>query len=153
VDWYAQHDFRQIKIYNSFHPSGCRRPRLRSPARHARERTRAGVHALEEAIRAGYDEIQHINQLMLTFVVGRRTTRARWRASICSPTTCTRSTCPLSGVTDLVELMKQHGTVLDTTLTAFESSFTQKQGEISPSYAAVAVTFRGRCNAPGIRTR
>jgi len=28
--------------------------------------------------------------------------------------------------------------VLDTTLTAFESSFTQKQGEISPSYAAVA---------------
>jgi len=26
VDWYAQHDYRQIKIYNSFHPEWVRRP-------------------------------------------------------------------------------------------------------------------------------
>jgi len=24
VDWYAQHDYHQIKIYNSFHPEWCR---------------------------------------------------------------------------------------------------------------------------------
>jgi len=41
-------------------------------------------------------------------------------------------------VLDLVALMKEHGTVLDTTLTAFEGNFTQMQGEVNPSYAAAA---------------
>jgi imidazolonepropionase-like amidohydrolase len=35
-------------------------------------------------------------------------------------------------------LMKEHGTVLDTTLATFEGNFTQRQGELNPSFAAVA---------------
>jgi len=56
-------------------------------------------------------------------------------------------------VTDLVELMKQHGTVLDTTLTAFESSFTRSRAKSAPAMPPSPVTFRWRCNAHGIRTR
>jgi len=139
VDWYAQHDYHQIKIYNSFHPEW-----VQATAAYAHQhgmRVSGHVPAFmrsEEAIRAGYDEIQHINQLMLTFVVGPRDdtrTLARFYLLAEHLHSLDLSSQP---VTDLVELMKQHGTVLDTTLTAFEGSFTQKQGEISPSYAAVA---------------
>jgi hypothetical protein len=92
----------------------------------------------EEAIRAGYDEIQHINQLMLTFFMGPKDdTRTLARFYLLAENA---HALDLSSqrVTDLVELMKQHHTVLDTTLTAFEGNFTQKQGETDPSYAAVA---------------
>jgi Amidohydrolase family len=92
----------------------------------------------EEAIRAGYDEIQHINQLMLTFFVGPKDdTRTLARFYLLAENA---HALDLSSqrVTDLVSLMKERGTVLDTTLTAFEGNFTQVQGEMNPSYAAVA---------------
>ncbi len=99
VDWYAQHGYHQIKIYNSFHPEW-----VQETAAYAHQhgmRVSGHVPAFmrsEEAIGAGYDEIQHINQLMLTFVVGPRAKSA-------------------------------------------------------PAMPPSPVTFRWRCNAPGIRTR
>ena len=139
VDWYAQHGYGQIKIYNSFHPEWVQATAAR--AHQYGMRVSGHVPAFmrsEEAIRAGYDEIQHINQLMLTFFVGPKDdTRTLARFYLLADHA---DTLDLSSqrVTDLIELMKQHHTVLDTTLTAFEGSFTQKQGEIDPSYAAVA---------------
>ena len=139
VDWYAQHGYGQIKIYNSFHPEWVQATAAR--AHQYGMRVSGHVPAFmrsEEAIRAGYDEIQHINQLMLTFFVGPKDdTRTLARFYLLADHA---DTLDLSSqrVTDLIELMKQHHTVLDTTLATFEGSFTQKQGEIDPSYAAVA---------------
>jgi imidazolonepropionase-like amidohydrolase len=139
VDWYAEHGYHQIKIYNSFHPEW-----VEATAAYAHRRgLRVSGHVpafmrSDEAIRAGYDEIQHINQLMLAFFVGPKDdTRTLQRFYLIAEHA---DALDLSSkpVTDLVELMKQHGTVLDTTLTAFEDNFTQRQGELSPSYAAVA---------------
>jgi imidazolonepropionase-like amidohydrolase len=139
VDWYAEHGYHQIKIYNSFHPEW-----VEATAAYAHQRgLRVSGHVpafmrSDEAIRAGYDEIQHINQLMLAFFVGPKDdTRTLQRFYLIAEHA---DALDLSSkpVTDLVELMKQHGTVLDTTLTAFEDNFTQRQGELSPSYAAVA---------------
>jgi imidazolonepropionase-like amidohydrolase len=139
VDWYAEHGYHQIKIYNSFHPEW-----VEATAAYAHQRgMRVSGHVpafmrSDEAIRAGYDEIQHINQLMLAFFVGPKDdTRTLQRFYLIAEHA---EALDLSSrpVTDLVELMKQHGTSLDTTLTAFEDNFTQRQGELSPSYAAVA---------------
>jgi imidazolonepropionase-like amidohydrolase len=139
VDWYAEHGYHQIKIYNSFHPEW-----VEATAAYAHQRgLRVSGHVpafmrSDEAIRAGYDEIQHINQLMLAFFVGPKDdTRTLQRFYLIAEHAdgLDLSSKP---VTDLVELMKQHGTSLDTTLTAFEDNFTQRQGELSPSYAAVA---------------
>lgn len=139
VDWYAEHDYHQIKIYNSFHPEW-----VQETAAYAHQRgLRVSGHVpafmrSDEAIRAGYDEIQHINQLMLAFFVGPKDdTRTLQRFYLIAEHA---DTLDLSSkpVTDLVELMKQHGTTLDTTLATFEDNFTQRQGEISPAYAAVA---------------
>ena len=69
IDWYAQHGYRQIKLYNSFPKDGA------GDAAHAHAlglRVSGHVPAFmraEEAVRAGYDEIQHINQVMLNFLV------------------------------------------------------------------------------------
>jgi hypothetical protein len=139
VEWYAQHGYRQIKIYNSFHPEW-----VADTAALAHQRgMRVSGHipafmTSEEAIRAGYDEIQHINQLMLVFFVGPKDdTRTLARFYLLAENA---HSLDLSSpkVTELVNLMKEHHTVLDTTLTAFEGNFTQMQGEIDPSFAAVA---------------
>ncbi len=139
VDWYAEHGYHQIKIYNSFHPEW-----VQETAAYAHQRgMRVSGHVpafmrSDEAIRAGYDEIQHINQLMLAFFVGPKDdTRTLQRFYLIAEHAATLD-LGSKPVTDLVELMKQHGTTLDTTLTAFEDNFTQRQGELSASYAAVA---------------
>ena len=139
VDWYAQHGYHQIKIYNSFHPEW-----VEATAAYAHERSmRVSGHipafmTAEQAVRAGYDEIQHINQVMLNFFVGPKDdtrTLARfyliadkaYGLDLSSPR-----------VLDFVELLKSRGTTIDTTLATFEGMFVQKQGELNPSYAAIA---------------
>lgn len=139
VDWYAQHGYHQIKIYNSFHPEWVQDTAAR--AHQYGMRVSGHVPAFmrsDEAIRAGYDEIQHINQLMLTFFMGPKDdTRTLARFYLLAENA---HALDLSSqrVTDLVELMKQRHTALDPTLGAFEGNFTQKQGETDPTYAAVA---------------
>jgi imidazolonepropionase-like amidohydrolase len=139
VEWYAEHGYQQIKIYNSFHPEWV--AETAALAHQRGMRVSGHVPAFmnsEEAIRAGYDEIQHINQLMLVFFAGPKDdTRTLARFYLLAEHA---HGLDLSSpkVTELVALMKERGTVLDTTLATFEGSFTQMQGEMNPSYAAVA---------------
>ncbi|MCA1931077.1 MAG: amidohydrolase, partial [Pararheinheimera sp.] len=68
IDWYAAHGYPQLKIYNSF-PKEI----LKDTVAYAHSRgLRVSGHVpaflkAEDAIAAGFDEIQHINQLMLNF--------------------------------------------------------------------------------------
>jgi hypothetical protein len=139
VEWYAQHGYRQIKIYNSFHPEWVAETAALAHQRGMRVSGHVPAFMTSaEAIRAGYDEIQHINQLMLVFFVGPKDdtrTLARFYLLAEHAHALDLSSQP---VLDLIALMKEHDTVLDTTLTAFEGNFTQLQGEINPSYAAAA---------------
>jgi hypothetical protein len=138
VDWYAQRGYRQIKIYNSFNPAW-----LAATAAYAHERgLRIGGHVpafmkAEDAIRAGYDEIQHINQAMLNFVVKPEDdTRTLARFSLIADN-IHRLDLDSAPVAAFIDLMKERGTALDTTLAIFESSFTQMQGEPNPSYRMI----------------
>ena len=69
IDWYAEHGYPQLKIYNSF-PKEI----LKDTVAYAHQRGMrvsghipAGLRA-QQALDAGYDEIQHINQVMLNFL-------------------------------------------------------------------------------------
>lgn len=139
VDWYAQHGFRQIKIYNSFRPEW-----VEPTATYAHQRgLRVGGHIpafmrAEEAVRAGYDEIQHINQVMLNFLVGPKDD-TRTLARFYLLTEHARDLdLDSAKVQDFLKLLQEHGTVIDTTLGTFEAMFLQRQGEMSPSFAAIA---------------
>ena len=139
VDWYAARGYRQIKLYNSIKPEW-----VKPLATHAKARglgVAGHVPAFmraEEAVRAGYDEISHINQAMLNFVTRKgddprtlmRFTRIGDDAQaldLASPK-----------ARAFLRLLRERGTVVDPTVGTFEAMFTQRQGQANPSLADVA---------------
>ncbi len=69
VDWYAQRGYRQVKLYNSIKPEWA--APIAAYAHKRGLRVSGHVPAFsrsERVVREGYDELQHINQLMLNFV-------------------------------------------------------------------------------------
>lgn len=137
IDWYAEHGYPQLKIYNSF-PKEI----LKDTIAYAHSRgMRVSGHIpvflrAEEAVNAGYDEIQHINQVLLNFLV--------------TPTTDTRTLerfiLPAEKVGDLdfnsrpvkdfIALLKQKNIVIDPTVVTFEF-LRQRDGTVPEAYAPV----------------
>jgi Amidohydrolase family len=139
IDWYAQHGYRQIKLYNSIRPEW-----VTPVAEYAHARgMRVGGHIpafmrAEEAVRAGFDEIQHINQVMLNFLVKKDDdTRTLLRFYLVGDN-ANQIDLESQKVKDFVALLKERGTAIDPTLTAFEAMFNQRQGAPNPSYRFVA---------------
>jgi hypothetical protein len=139
VDWYAARGLRSIKLYNSIHPEWVKPLAARAHALGLRVTGHVPAFMrAEEAVRAGYDELTHINQLMLNFVV--------------RPGDDTRTLVRFERVgTDgraldlkspkaraFIRLLRERGTVVDPTAVTFENMFTQAQGQPSPSAVAVA---------------
>ncbi|MEX1993887.1 MAG: amidohydrolase family protein [Steroidobacteraceae bacterium] len=139
IDWYAQHGYRQIKIYNSFRPEW-----VAPVAAYAHERgLRVSGHVpafsrAERVVREGYDELQHINQLMLNFVSDPDTdSRALKRFTLVGERTHALD-LDSPAVRDFIALLAERGTVIDATIATFEGMYNQRQGEMNPSLAAIA---------------
>ncbi len=139
VDWYAQRGYPQIKIYNSFHPEW-----VRAAAAYAHQRgLRVSGHVpafmrAQEVVEQGYDELQHINQVMLNFLVKPEDdTRTLARFYIIAEN-AHRLDLDSAPVRDFIALLKQRSTVVDPTLATFEPLFTQRQGEPNPAYEMIA---------------
>jgi hypothetical protein len=142
VDWYAQHGYRQIKIYNSFKPEW-----VEPTAAYAHQRgLRVSGHVpafmrAEEAVRAGYDEIQHINQVMLNFLV-KPADDTRTLTRFYLMTEHARDIdVDSSQVRDFLKLLKERGTTIDNTAAVFEGLFLQRQGQTDPAYVSVAANL------------
>jgi Amidohydrolase family len=138
VDFYAQRGYPQIKIYNSFKPEW-----VKDTAAYAHQRgMRVSGHIpafmkAEDAVKDGYDEIQHINQVLLNFYVKPDTdTRSLQRFTLIAENANSLD-LDAQPFQNLVKLFVAHKTVLDPTLTAFEAQFTQMPGEINPSLAPI----------------
>jgi hypothetical protein len=139
VDWYAQHGYRQVKLYNSMRPEW-----ITPLAEYARARgMRVSGHIpafmrAEEAVRAGFDEIQHINQVMLNFLVKKEDdTRTLLRFYLVGDN-ANQIDLDSQKVKDFIKLLREKNTAIDPTLTAFEAMFNQRQGQANPSYRFVA---------------
>ncbi|MFP5247008.1 MAG: amidohydrolase family protein, partial [Thermoanaerobaculia bacterium] len=141
VDFFAGRGYEGLKIYSSIKPELV--PVL---TKYAHERglrvsghIPAGMRA-EQAVDAGYDEIQHANMLLLNFMPDVTDTR-----------TPARFTEPAKRAADLdlqspevrafIAKLRERGTVVDPTLAVFETMFTARTGTISPTYAMVADRF------------
>jgi hypothetical protein len=139
IDWYAQRGRRQIKLYNSI------RPEWVAPlADHAHAQgMRIGGHIpafmrAEEAVRAGYDEIQHINQVMLNFLVKPGDdTRTLLRFYLVGDN-ASQIDLDSDAARAFIQLLRARGTAVDTTITTFEPMFNQLQGEPNPAFRKVA---------------
>jgi imidazolonepropionase-like amidohydrolase len=121
INWYATHGYHQLKIYNSF-PKEI----LKDTVAYAHSRgMRVSGHVpaflkAEDAIEAGFDEIQHINQLVLNFLVKPET----------DTRTLERFYLPARGFADFdlqgkqiqnfIKLLKDKGLSIDPTLATFD---------------------------------
>ncbi len=121
IDWYAAHGYPQLKIYNSF-PKAI----LKDTVAYAHSRgLRVSGHVpaflkAEDAIAAGFDEIQHINQLMLNFLVKADTdTRTLDRFYLPAQQV---ADLDLQGkaVQDFIRLLKTNNVTVDPTLATFD---------------------------------
>jgi imidazolonepropionase-like amidohydrolase len=137
VDWYAQRGYRQLKVYNSFP-----REHLRDIVAYAHQRgMRVSGHVpafmrAQDVVERGFDEINHINQVMLNFLVTPATdTRTLERFTLPAERLATLD-LNARPVRDFIALLKRHKTVIDPTAGTF-SFIQQREGQVSPSYAPV----------------
>ncbi|PZQ60243.1 MAG: amidohydrolase [Phenylobacterium zucineum] len=130
VRWYAEHGYWQVKLYNSFNPDWI------APVAKEAKRLGMGVtghvpafSSPDKVILAGYDDIAHINQLMLGWIL--------------DPTEDTRTPLRLTGmargkdldlkserVQTTVRLMKEHHVALDTTAMILERLMLSRSGQV-----------------------
>jgi hypothetical protein len=139
VDFYAQRGYPQIKIYNSFKPEWVKETAAYAHLRGLRVSGHIPAFMkAEDAVKDGYDEIQHINQVLLNFYVKPDTdTRSLQRFTLIAENAHALD-LDAQPFQDLVKLFVAHKTVLDPTLCTFEAQFTQRPGELNPSFASIA---------------
>ena len=138
IDWYALRGYPQLKIYNSF-PKAI----LKETVAYAHQRgLRVSGHVpvglrAHEALDAGYDEINHINQVMLNFLATPQTeTRTLERFVLPSEKTAALDFhAPV--IINFINRLKMKGTVIDPTLATF-AFLKQKDGDINTPFAAIA---------------
>ena len=138
VDNYKKLGYVQIKIYSSVPPALV--PAIIDEAHKNGLRVSGHIPAemtADQCVRLGYDEIQHINFLVLNFF-----------PEIKDTNTITRLTKPgeitagldlnSAQVQSFIKLLQDHDTKLDLTLTVFEDQYLGRIGEIPPGYRSIA---------------
>jgi imidazolonepropionase-like amidohydrolase len=138
VNWYADHGFVQIKMYSSIKPELV--PLVAAAAHRRGLRVSGHIPAFmnaEQAVEQGYDEIQHVNMLLLDFMPDVKDTRTP--ARFLEPARRARE-LDLSSpkVRAFVRLLQERHTALDLTLGVFESMMLDRPGQVSVTMAAVA---------------
>jgi imidazolonepropionase-like amidohydrolase len=138
VDRYADLGFEQIKIYSSMKPELV--PGIIAEAHRRGLRVSGHVPAFmtaEQVVRLGFDEVQHVNFLELNFIDSVKDTRGMSRfTAVGSDAAGLDLSSPR--VRAFIQLLKDHKTVSDPTLGAFEDMFTARSGVMSPDMAMVA---------------
>ncbi len=121
IDWYASHGYHQLKIYNSF-PKEI----LKETVQYAHQRgLRVSGHVpafltAEQVIAAGFDEIQHINQLLLNFLVKPETDTRTLERFYLPAKQVAALDLNSPKVKKYLQLMKDKGISVDPTLATFD---------------------------------
>jgi imidazolonepropionase-like amidohydrolase len=142
VDWYADHGYAQIKIYSSIKPELV--PIMADRAHARGMRVSGHVPAFMSArqfVENGADEIQHINFIFLNFLFPEvKETRNRDRF-IKVAERAREFTPDKPEVRDFIKFLKQHHTVVDPTLVAFEGLFCGDPTAITPGLEEIIPRF------------
>jgi len=138
VDFYADHGYRQVKLYSSIEPDWVAPIAERTHARGMRLSGHIPAFmSAEQAVRAGYDEIQHINMVFLNFIAGDQAdTRQQLRFSLYGEKA---ADVDVDGpeVSAFIALLKERNIVLDPTAAIFQTMLLHRAGEPDPTFAAV----------------
>ncbi len=138
IDRYASLGYRQIKVYSSL------KTELVAPIAvmaHAKGMRLSGHvpngMTAEQFVRAGADEIQHMNFIFLNFMADKAVdTRTPARFTVVGENAAALDQNS-AAVTAFIRLLLDHKTVVDPTLGIFESDFTDRPGQISAGWAPI----------------
>jgi imidazolonepropionase-like amidohydrolase len=132
VRWYAARGFTAIKIYNSVNPQWV--PELVAEARRLGLRVMGHVPAFTSAdamIAAGYDEITHINQLALGWIIKPgEDTRTLFRLTALGR--LSGLDLDSAAVQSTLDTMKDKGIALDPTIGIHENLLLNRDGSVAP---------------------
>jgi Amidohydrolase family len=139
VETYFKRGYEGIKIYNSMKPELV--PLLAKEA-HARGMGVTGhipVHMLaNEAVRAGYDGIEHVNMLFLNFFADHETdTRTPLRFTLVGDKAASLD-LKSKPVADFIKLLRERHTVIDPTVGVFEELLMGRPGKVTPGVESLA---------------
>lgn len=134
VRWYADHGYQQLKLYNSMRPEWI--GTIAAESHRLGMRVSGHVPAFmtsREAILAGYDEVTHLNQLLLTLMIDSRRddTRTPFRFTALGERTG-QLDLQSSAFRELVELMRTRGTALDPTVGILSHMMLSRAGRTTP---------------------
>jgi hypothetical protein len=138
---YADLGYQQIKLYSSIKPEWVKE--LADEAKKYKLRVSGHIPAhmtAEEAVLAGYDEIQHANMLFLNFYGKEIDTRTPLRF-----TTVAQKAAAFdfesAEFRAFIKLLKDRKITIDPTVTIFEGMFTGQEGKTDPSFESTAYRF------------
>ena len=138
VDFYAENGYIQIKLYSSIEPDWV--APIAERAHSLGMRVSGHIPAFmsaEQAVRAGYDEIQHINMVFLNFLAGdREDTRQQIRFTLYGDEA---GNLDLNSeeVQSFFALLKENNVSVDPTAAIFDTSLRHLDGQPDPTFAAV----------------
>ena len=138
IDWYFEHGYRHIKIYSSF-PKDL----VRETSAYAHEKGMTvgghvpGFMKADEAIDSGFNELNHINQVVLNFLAGNKTdTRTLERFYLPAEQTGSID-FDSQEVREFIKLLKDKKITIDPTLSAFDF-MKHQDGEMADPFAGIA---------------
>ena len=141
IDWYAQRGYPQLKIYNSF-PKDI----LKDTVAYAHTRgmrvsghVPAGLRA-QQALDAGYDEIQHINQVLLNFFVKPDTETRNLNRFVLPAEKVADLDFDSKPVKDFEAQLAKKQIAIDPTMATF-AFLKQRDGDINEPYADFAANM------------
>jgi len=141
VNRYADLGFEQIKVYSSMKPELV--PAIIEEAHRRGLRVSGHVPAFmtaEQVVRLGFDEVQHVNFVMLNFMDSVKDTRSMSRfTAVAKDGAALDFSSPR--VKSFLALLKERHTVIDPTVGTFEDMFVGRAGQMSPSLGMVADRF------------
>ena len=138
IDFFAEQGYLQIKLYSSIEPDWVApiAERAHSHGMRLSGHIPAFMSAAE-AVKAGYDEIQHINMVFLNFIEGGRAdTRKQLRFSLYGQQAGDID-LDSEEVAEFIALLKEENVVIDPTAAIFEEMLVHMPGEPNPTFAAV----------------
>lgn len=139
IDRFHEQGYIQIKLYSSITPEWV--PAIRERTQQHGMRLSGHIPAFmsaEQAVRAGYDEIQHINMVFLNFLAGdREDTRQQIRFNLYG-SDGGKLDLNSAEVEEFIALLAESGTTVDPTAAIFDSMMTHVAGQPDPTFARVA---------------
>ena len=137
VRWYAEHGYYQVKIYNSMPPDWV--APIAAEAHRLGMRVAGHVPAFSSSprvVRDGYDEVTHINQLILSFLINtdKEDTRTPFRFTALG-LRAAKLSLDDPRLQQLIAEMKQRGVAHDPTIATFQDLLLARSGKVTPQDA------------------